>query len=160
MLNYVYIYTYIHLSDIFWLVWRSFYLFIIESCPNCIFFHVHRKRHDRWKKAEGAGPRAWRRSKLRPSNASLLIFFFTSYAPSKTTRLTAKRLKVWSFHTELAIFQKVSWANQLFQTEVWSIRDLWIFRYLGLGQVFSFPNPEVLVIFRLEHPKFDTTSDY
>lgn len=40
------------------------------------------------------------------------------------------------------------------------IRDLWIFGYLGLGQVFSFPNPEVLVIFRLEHPKFDTTNDY
>ena len=160
MLIYVYIYMYIYTPFQYFLTCLEIVLFVYHV-QTAFFFHVHRKRHDRWKKAEGAGPRAWRRSKLRPSNASLLIFFFfTSYAPSKTTRLTAKRLKVWSFHTELASFQKVSWAKQLFQTEVWSIRDLWIFRYLGLGQVFSFPNPEVLVIFRLEHPKFDTTSDY
>ena len=155
----MYIYIHIHLSDIFWLVWRSFYLFIIESCPNCIFSCSSKEA---WSLEKSGGGRAQSMTKIQATTFQRLPFniFFTSYAPSKTTRLTAKRLKVWSFHTELAIFQKVSWANQLFQTEVWSIRDLWIFRYLGLGQVFSFPNPEVLVIFRLEHPKFDTTSDY
>ena len=157
----MYIYIYIYTPFRYFLTCLEIVLFVYHWIMSKLHFFSCSSK-EAWSLEKSGGGRAQSMTKIQATTFQRLPFniFFTSYAPSKTTRLTAKRLKVWSFHTELAIFQKVSWANQLFQTEVWSIRDLWIFRYLGLGQVFSFPNPEVLVFFRLEHPKFDTTSDY